>query len=199
MLPILYSFRRCPYAMRARLALTYSGIQYEHREILLKDKPQSMLDFSNKGTVPVLVVGNRVIDESLEIMQWALNQSDPDNWLQVERQFELIEQCDNQFKPQLDRYKYSDRYDLPEVAYRNQALWFLELLADKLGKHQYLVSNLISMADMAILPFIRQYSMVHRKWFEESQRKNLQDWLNGLLVSNLFEKVMQKHELWRDD
>ena len=197
MLPILYSFRRCPYAMRARLALTYSGVQYEHREILLKDKPQSMLDYSSKGTVPVLVVGNIVIDESLDIMQWALSQSDPDDWLQVEGQFELIEQCDNQFKPQLDRYKYSDRHDLSEIEYRNQAIWFLETLTKRLKIKKYLLSNKISLADMAIFPFVRQFSMVNKKWFDSAVDQFLQAWLRSHLDSKLFKSIMVKYPTWK--
>ncbi|MFT6462424.1 MAG: glutathione S-transferase, partial [Maricaulis maris] len=112
-LPILYSFRRCPYAMRGRLALDVSGLGVEHREILLRDKPQAMLDASPKGTVPVLVLDDgRVIEESLEVMLWALGQNDPENWLEGrERSLDLIAACDDQFKPHLDRYKYATRYE----------------------------------------------------------------------------------------
>jgi glutathione S-transferase len=164
--PILYSFRRCPYAMRARMALQYAGIMYEQREILLKDKPQSMLDYSAKGTVPVFIVSGEVIDESLDIMFWALAQQDKDDWLENNKQLDLIKCCDKEFKPQLDKYKYSDRHELSESEYRNQALWFLHQLNQQLLNSKYLFSDNISMADIAIFPFIRQFSYVDIVWFE---------------------------------
>lgn len=139
---ILYSFRRCPYAIRARMALAYANIDHQHREILLKQKPESMLRFSAKGTVPVLVVGDQVIDESLDVMIWALDKKDTDRLLLNDnhslqnKMYELIQCCDDKFKPQLDCYKYSDRHPFSEIEYRDQSLWFLQLLDEQLKKTQ---------------------------------------------------------------
>ncbi len=196
---ILYSFRRCPYAIRARMALQYSGIEYQHREILLKNKPQSMLDYSAKGTVPVFVTENNILDESIDVMRWALNQFDTDKWLQQPQQNDLIEKSDQQFKAQLDRYKYSDRHELSEREYRDEALWFLDLLDTKLQQHSQLLSNEVSMADIAIFPFIRQFAFVDKQWFDENGYGYLQKWLAGHLHSDLFVKVMEKHPIWSDD
>jgi glutathione S-transferase len=198
MLTILYSFRRCPYAMRARMALAYAQIEYEHREILLKDKPISMLNYSAKGTVPVLVVGAHIIDESLDVMRWALQQNDPDEWLKNNHQFELIKKCDTKFKPQLDKYKYSDRFECSETHYRSASLWFLIELNNCLAQHKYLMSDSLSLADIAIFPFIRQFSFVNKKWFDGNEYRYLQNWLEALLESTLFIKIMQKHQLWKD-
>jgi len=200
--PILYSFRRCPYAMRARMALAYADIDYQHREILLNDKPQSMLSYSTKGTVPVLIVSNKVVDESLEVMYWALEQSDTAGWLSNglnnDKQGELIEQCDDTFKTQLDCYKYSDRYALTQVEYRQQALWFLQILEKKLNKNQFLFGNKISLADIAIFPFIRQFAFVNKQWFDDTDYHSLQTWLDFHLNSKLFQSIMVKHSLWCD-
>jgi glutathione S-transferase len=201
---ILYSFRRCPFAIRARMALSYADAQYQHREILLKNKPQSMLDYSKKATVPVLVTNGSVIDESLDVMQWALSINDKDNWLLKDNQNKktemlgLIDICDNQFKPVLDLYKYSDRHIFSEIYYRDQTLWFIELLNSKLKENKYLFSNHISLADIAIFPFIRQYAFVNKKWFDETLYTYLINWLNRLLSSELFIKIMTKHKLWVD-
>jgi len=157
-IPILYSFRRCPYAIRARLAIKISGIKVELREILLKDKPKEMLEISPKGTVPVLLLpDDLVIDESREIMMWALTQNDPENWLEsIDKSNSLIDQNDNEFKPHLDHYKYADRF--PEYSkenYREQTNAFLKQLDQRLNESRYLISDKISLADMAIFPFIR--------------------------------------------
>jgi glutathione S-transferase len=196
--PILYTFRRCPYAMRARMALKYSQIDCQQREILLKDKPPSMLNYSSKGTVPVLIVGDLIIDESIEIMLWALARSDQDNWLQDDSQFDLIQLCDEKFKAQLDAYKYSDRYELSEKEYRNISLWFLEKLEQKLSVNDFLMSKNIALADCAIFPFIRQWAFVNKKWFDESHFTFLQKWLNNWLESDLFLSIMHKYPLWND-
>jgi len=190
--------------MRARMALAYANIKVEHREILLKKKPQSMLQYSPKGTVPILVVGDSVIDESLAIMQWALQHNDRDNWLlnddrvlQKEMR-ELITLNDEKFKPQLDQYKYSDRHELSEENYRNQSEWFLELLNNKLSKHNYLIYQTISFADIAIFPFIRQYAFVNKTWFDQTAYSHLQKWLENHIQSSLFQSIMHKHPLWVD-
>ena len=202
---ILYSFRRCPYAMRARMALSYADINVQHREILLKDKPQSMLNYSAKGTVPVLIVDNTVIDESLDVMLWALEQGDSDNWLMNNNQslqsemFDLIQACDDRFKPILDYYKYSDRHPMSEIEYRDQSLWFLQQLDDQLKQRKNLMHDVVSLADIAVFPFIRQYAFVNKNWFDNNGYVYLQNWLEKWLKTELFLSVMQKHALWADN
>lgn len=193
--PILYSYRRCPYAMRARMALRYAGISVETREVVLGDKPRHMLAASPKGTVPVLVLPDgKVIDESLDIMAWALAQQDPDGWLTDNRLFqELITENDGSFKRALDQYKYATRF--PEQSaevYRQQGERFLARLEALLSEHAYLLSEKLTQADVAIFPFIRQFSMVDRDWFAEAPYPHLRQWLAGLLASELFNAVMQK-------
>lgn len=193
--PILYSYRRCPYAMRARMALRYAGISVETHEVVLGDKPRHMLAVSPKGTVPVLVLPDgKVIDESLDIMAWALAQQDPDGWLTDNRLFqELITENDGSFKRALDQYKYATRF--PEQSaevYRQQGERFLARLEALLSEHAYLLSEKLTQADVAIFPFIRQFSMVDTDWFAEAPYPHLRQWLAGLLDSELFNAVMQK-------
>ncbi|WOG26591.1 glutathione S-transferase [Endozoicomonas sp. 8E] len=203
--PILYSFRRCPYAMRARLALTYSGISLEHREILLKNKPQAMLCVSPKGTVPVLVLPEgRVIDESLDIMLWALAINDPENWLPGNpgdraEIMALIRKSDVEFKPRLDRYKYADRHpEHPMEFYRTQGEEFIALLDSKLSNQNGLMGDRVTLADMAIAPFIRQFAHVDRNWFYSTPYWRVHQWLKRFLESGLFLQIMGKHPLWED-
>jgi glutathione S-transferase len=202
--PILYTFRRCPYAIRARLAIAVSGAEVEQREVALRNKPQAMLALSPKGTVPVLqLVDGSVIDESFDIMRWALAQNDPENWLgenasALNAALNLIQENDGPFKYYLDRYKYADRY--PEHAadyYRDQAATFLQRLDDALGANKYLLGDRPSLADMAIFPFIRQFSAVDKDWFYSSRYTHLIKWLDELLASTLFEGVMKKNDCWR--
>jgi len=200
-LPILYSFRRCPYAIRARLAIKVSNVQVELREVVLADKPKEMLACSAKGTVPVLqLVDGTVIDESLDIILWALKQNDPDNGLSYSHYREassLIEFNDTEFKEQLDHYKYADRF--PEQTmetYREKGEEFLQRLEEKLNEHAYLAGDKLSMLDMAIFPFIRQFAYVDKIWFDQSEYKKLQVWLEALLTSPLFNDVMKKHLKW---
>ena len=193
--PILYTFRRCPYAIRARMALAYAKITVTQYEVDLKNKPLELLQLSPKGTVPVLVLqNNQIIDQSVDIMMWALKQSDPENWLNPELQTagnELIQQNDTQFKPILDRYKYSPD---PMVAdsYRQQAHSYLKLLDSLLISRPYLLATHRSLADVALFPFIRQFCMVNQAWFAQSEYTHLQIWLHSFLDSELFLKVMQK-------
>lgn len=193
--PVLYTFRRCPYAIRARIALAYAKIPVTQYEVDLKNKPIELLQLSPKGTVPVLVLQDkRVIDQSLDIMMWALNQSDPDGWLNPELQAsgdELIRQNDTHFKPILDRYKYSQD---PIVAggYREQAHSYLKQLDSLLVSRPYLFAEHISLADVALFPFIRQFCMVDQAWFAQSEYAHLQTWLHSFLDSELFLKIMQK-------
>ncbi len=202
MLPILYSYRRCPYAMRARMALSYAGITVEIREISLRKKPVHMLQVSPKGTVPVLVLPDgTVIAQSLDIMHWALQQHDADGWLSAdpEQTKSLIAENDGAFKQSLDRYKYADRY--PEHAaeyYREQGAQFLAVLEQHLLKHDFLMRDTASLADIAIFPFIRQFAAVDQTWFDSSDYVRLRQWLVTLVESSLFERVMAKYPVYQD-
>lgn len=196
----LYSFRRCPYAMRARLAIAYSKQNVQLREILLKEKPQELLQISPKGTVPVLQLSNgEVLDESLEIMVWALSENDPEHWLNdnIHQSLTLIDENDFEFKAWLDKYKYADRFpENTETFYRQQCEDFLVKLEQRLKQHTYLFSNNISLADMAIFPFIRQFSGVDKTWFEQAPYPHLQHWLDNLVSSQLFISIMEKYPTW---
>jgi glutathione S-transferase len=199
-LPILYSYRRCPYAMRARMALREAGIAVEIREIALRDKPREMLAVSPKGTVPVLVLpDSTVIDESLDIMRWALRQYDPDGWLHDEtRSLALIADNDGAFKQALDRYKYADRYpEKPAAASRAMGEIFLQRLEDHLQRQPGLLGPAPSIADVAIFPFVRQFAMVDSGWFAAAPYPALRDWLERWLGSALFLDIMQKHPPWQ--
>ncbi len=203
-LPTLYSFRRCPYAMRARLGIYLSNTCVDLREIVLKHKPQPMLDASPKGTVPVLLLANgEVIEESLDIMCWALQQSDPNNLLLAgnQRQQEiaraLIETNDNEFKPWLDKYKYADRHpERCEQFYREQGERFIDQLETLLGKHQHLLGKCMSIADIAIFPFIRQFAGVNTTWFQQAPYPNVQRWLSAHIDSQPFKAIMNKYPTW---
>ena len=190
--------------MRARMAISYSGIAVELREIELKNKPQDMLNCSAKGTVPVLVLPNDdVVDESWGVMQWALAQNDPDKWMPLQQTpayrdlNDLIQQNDDEFKGYLDRYKYADRY--PEFTaehYRTQGESFLNVLEGRLKTKRYLLGDELSVADVAIMPFIRQFAHVDINWFRQSPYIALQVWLDGFLDSMLFNGVMKKYKPW---
>ncbi|MEH6549755.1 MAG: glutathione S-transferase [Pseudomonadales bacterium] len=202
-LPILYSFRRCPYAMRARMALAVAGIELELREILLKNKPRAMLDISPKGTVPVLVLPDgEVIDESLAVMKWALAQSDSDEIMDSESFDTLIAANDGGFKTHLDRYKYFERYTASErlespIAHRNECEIYLARLEQAL-ESAYLAGSRPGFSDMAIMPFIRQFANVEPIWFSALPLPRLQSWLSELLSSELFLSVMPKYRLWTE-
>jgi glutathione S-transferase len=198
----LYSFKRCPYAIRARMALKYAGIEVGIREVTLSNKPIEMIIASEKATVPILVTGSgKVIDESFDIMLWALEQSDPDNWLKPDSQqqmFYLIQQNDLEFKPILDSYKYPQNSEVGDpLFYRKQALTFLNELNAKLLNSQYLFSDNPCLADIAIFPFIRQFCMVDKDWFMQSKFKRLILWLEFFLESPLFLSVMNKYSPWK--
>ncbi|KAB2907603.1 MAG: glutathione S-transferase [Dechloromonas sp.] len=198
-LPILYSFRRCPYAMRARMALIASGLAYAHREILLRDKPASMLAASPKGTVPVLILaGGRVIDESLDIMRWALNQSDPEGWL-AGADLTLIVDYDGAFKYHLDRYKYAARYGDDPLVHRAAAAAMLLDLDAQLAVHDFLGGAMRSFADIAIFPFVRQFAGVDPVWFQLQAMPNVRRWLARIAASELFERAMVRRALWTEN
>jgi len=199
-LPILYSYRRCPYAMRARMALKYAGIAVEIREISLRDKPAHLLEVSPKGTVPVLVTAHgAVFEQSLDIMHWALQQNDPDGWLSVDvaQTQQLITENDTSFKQALDRYKYAIRF--PEQAmedYRSLGEVFLAKLEQKLSQTAFLMGAKLTLADIAIFPFIRQFSAVDAAWFEYASYPKLKAWLDLMLSSVLFNSIMEKHPVY---
>ena len=195
----LYSFRRCPYAMRARMALRYAGIALDIVEVSLKAKPADMLALSSKGTVPVLSVDGQVIDESLEIMRWALAQNDPQDWLlkddpQGQASIAvLIEENDQAFKVHLNRYKYAERYpEKPMAFYRAEGEVFLRKLDELLEGRDYLLAAHPSLADVALMPFVRQFAHVDREWFAQTPYVRLQAWLQRFLDSELFTGIMQK-------
>ena len=199
---ILYSYRRCPYAMRARMALKYAGIEVEHREIELRNKPQSMLLASPKGTVPVLCVDGLVLDQSLDIMHWAISQSDPDQWRSADDAIAQawIEKNDGPFKVLLDQYKYPNRFpELDTEAVLNEILQIMLLPMEKsLQNSQYLLGEKMTWVDIAIFPFIRQFSMVDLKKFDDLPIPAVKKWLAQFLESELFQSVMHKHPVWRD-
>ncbi|MFC2953284.1 glutathione S-transferase [Marinicaulis aureus] len=233
--PILYSFRRCPYAMRARMAVAASGVQVRLREILLRDKPEEMLAASAKGTVPVLIDGQTVIDESLDVMNWALNQNDPESWL-ARKDDALIAENDGPFKHHLDRYKYSTRYeDADAEEHRAAGFEFLQKLETRLvnqisilrdapilhpeggrsprlegrriGAPQdegvplenvYLYGSERGFSDIAIFPFVRQFRIADKDWFDAAPIPNVQRWLKPLMDSALFKSVMEKYPLWKE-
>ena len=190
---ILYSFRRCPYAMRARLALASAGIQVELREILLRDKAPELLAASPKATVPVLVLGGEVIDESYDIMLWALAQRDPENWLSG-RDDALMSQIDGPFKTALDQYKYSDS---GAESARDQAAEILFKLDETLQAQPFLSGQQFGLADAATLTFIRQFANVDIPWFNAKPWLNLRGWLEDFLASVRFQAIMQKHPKWQ--
>lgn len=205
-LPILYSYRRCPYAMRARMGLHYAGVAYETREIALKQKPKHMVEVSPKATVPVLVLPDgRVLEESLDILNWAISQHDPDDWkmqdapaLQQKAQA-LIQQNDGPFKHALDRYKYAIRFpEKSQLEYRAMGEVFLTKLEACLNAHPYLCHEKLSKADIAIFPFVRQFVGVDANWFATSPYPNVRAWLDAHVNAPLFEAIMQKFPTWEE-
>jgi glutathione S-transferase len=205
-LATLYSFRRCPYAMRARLAIAQSGIHCELREVVLKDKPQQLIELSPKATVPVLLTADdKLIDESIDIAFWALAQHDPDNWYQSltseqhEQMLALIENNDGEFKYFLDRYKYADRYpEQDERFYREQGEKTLTRLEQLLTEHDCLLRDSWTLADIALLPFIRQFAFVDKDWFDSAPYPRVRAWLEAFLESDLFRTVMKKYPQWQE-
>ncbi|WP_201596193.1 glutathione S-transferase [Psychrobacter fulvigenes] len=203
-LPLLYSFRRCPYAMRARLGILFAEQQVELREIVLKNKPSQMLAISPKGTVPVLkLTDGKVIEESREIMTWALAQNDPQGLLAAEVLHEanaLIDKNDNEFKHWLDRYKYADRHpEMTQTEYRQRGEVFLQTLEELLTKNSYLLGNKVTIADIGIMPFVRQFAHVDREVFYDLPYPNLQRWLQHWLEYPIFLQVMTKYQPWQED
>lgn len=198
--PVLYSFRRCPYAIRARLALSISGMAHELREVHLARKPAAMLLASPKGTVPVLVLDDGVvIDESLAIMRWALARHDPEGWLERD-DADLIAHNDGPFKHDLDRYKYPDRHGSDPAIHREGGMRFLTQLDARLaGTGGGISGGERGLADAAIMPFVRQFAAVDPSWFKEQPLRHVRAWLDSHLSSPLFQSVMTRSEPWSPD
>ena len=197
-LPILYSFRRCPYAIRARLAVATSGVRVEFREISLKEKHPAFLQVSSSGTVPCLVADGGVIDESLDIMIWALTRNDPQGWLDMpEVGWRLIEQFDGPFKDALDRTKYAVRH--PELDPLEQRAIAHRQLSDLNASIGEWVFDRPTLADFAILPFVRQFAFIDKTLFDAQPWDRLQAWLARFLSSSALQDVMGKHAFWQTD
>jgi glutathione S-transferase len=207
-LPVLYSFRRCPYAMRARLALHASSLAYEHREVVLKNKPATLLALSPKGTVPVLwlpgIAGGQVLEQSLDIMLWALSQNDPMGWLAeseaaMAEALALIAHNDGPFKHHLDRYKYPNRSGLASgLADRDMAAQWLHGLDEELRTHPFLAGDRFGLADAAVAPFVRQYAHTNPTWFAAQPWPALAHWLAAFEASPAFAAIMHKHAPWQE-
>jgi glutathione S-transferase len=204
--PILYSFRRCPYAMRARLALKSSETNVELREIILRDKPAHMVEVSPKATVPVMILPNgKVIDESLDVMIHALKQNDPEGLLDAEKasldeMLSLIKTFDGPFKTALDRYKYANRHDNVDVDEERQKAseYLMELEALLVSGNDYLFGSRISLADLAIFPFVRQFANVDKDWFDNQTWPHLVKALDKFVNSDRFLSIMTKYPQWRE-
>jgi glutathione S-transferase len=206
-LPILWSFRRCPYAMRARLAIQSSGVAVHLREILLRDKPPAFIADSAKATVPVLRLPHgEVIDESLDVMHWALDQNDPEEWRRVlddDPNFAkaYLAELDGSFKATLDRYKYSSRYDNgteEALSHRTIGVNFLERIDQRLSQQSYLSGKKAGFLDFASLPFIRQFRIADPEWFDQQDWPYLHPWLINFLKSSDFAGVMKKYKPWAE-
>ncbi|PCK01457.1 MAG: glutathione S-transferase [Alteromonadaceae bacterium] len=213
MLPILYSLQHCPYAMRARFGLVMAQQQVMLRAVVTKNKPEEMLAASPKGTIPVLILpDSRVIDESLDIMIWALQQNDPedllhkDNTSDLPAMIELIERNDQEFKPQLEIYKKAKRFHQKnEIEERQKCEVFIAELEQRLTikglstDGGYFMGQKPGLIDYALLPFVRQFSRVNRSWFVQAPYPNLRTWLDGHLQSRDYAKAMAKYPLWLDE
>ena len=192
-LPILYSFRRCPYAMRSRLAILKAGIKVELREVVLREKPLEMLRLSPKGTVPVLLLPDgTVIEESYDIMTWALGSS-----ASSLKEHDLIKLCDLNFKNWLDQYKYPNKFNKynRDFVLENAGI-YLNLLENNLEKNKFLFGNIRGFADIGIAPFIRQFAHVDIDWFLNSDWPNLIAWYQDFVEWKSFKSIMVKHPKW---
>ena len=190
--PLLYTFRRCPYAIRARMAIAISGVLVAMQEVALANKPPALLSASAKGTVPILVFADgSVLDESLDIMRWALGLNDPEHWLAGDNA-ELISVNDGEFKAVLDRYKYPSRYpETSALASRSAGMQMLLILDARLASSAFLTGAHCALCDIAILPFVRQFRGVDAAWFDAQPVPKLHSWLLQLVATPLFEHVMQ--------
>jgi glutathione S-transferase len=218
-LAILYSLRNCPFAMRARIAIFKAQLTIILRDVVLSNKPNEMVAASPKATVPVLVLNDgTVIEESLEVMLWALKEADPDNLLHsvnnsenesghqndnentIAEMLELIHTFDNEFKTCLEQYKCAKRYKENNIVECRVACEsFIQVLENRLSSHLFLMSNQESLVDIALLPFIRQFARVERQWYLQSPYPRVKHWLNNYLQSSMFTKVMAKYPLWLEN
>ena len=205
-LPVLYTFRRCPYAMRARLAIVAAGLKVELRELVLRAKPAHMLEISPKGTVPVLwLQDGTVIDESLDVMRWAVGQNFPAGWLvmntdQRQQCDEWIALLDGEFKRNLDRYKYPSRYAFTDgITHRDEAALLLHALNALLIPSGFLSGQHWGLADAAIAPFVRQFAKVDKAWFDAQPWPALQHWLGQFEQSSDYVQAMHKYKVWHPD
>lgn len=197
--PVLYSFRRCPYAMRARMALLISGQRFEMREVVLRHKPDAMITASIKGTVPVMVLaGGEVIDQSIDIMRWALHRHDPEHWLAGD-DAPLIQTFDDRFKHHLDRTKYPERHGSDPAVHRTAGLAMLGDLEQRLAVHPNLCRPERALADIAIMPFVRQFAAVDQSWFDKQAVPRVREWLARHIASPLFELAMVRLKPWAPD
>ena len=202
-IPILYSFRRCPYAMRARMALQLANVQCELREVELKNKPEEMLAVSPKGTVPILVLDNSVLDESNDIIQWV--QSNNPNILmdlnreQAQQTLEWIALFDGEFKHHLDRYKYYQRYESDAENHRACCDEILYLLDQYISSSYWIFSEELSLLDISILPFIRQFKIADEKHFFSQDYLKVIELFKKFEDSQLFKSIMHKYNPWRAD
>ena len=216
-LPILYSLRNCPYAMRARIAIFKSHQPVALRDVVLSDKPPEMILASAKATVPILVISQtdnsiskehakcQVIDESLDVMLWALNSADPNDLLHrdspevLTQMLTFITEFDVEFKRCLEAYKCAKRYHETNIdECRAACEHYIQMLELRLTAHKFLSSERESLLDIALLPFIRQFARIERQWYLQSPYPNLKAWLNNYLQSPMFTKVMAKYPLWLD-
>ena len=201
--PIFYIFRRCPYTMRARFAIRSSQIIVEVREIKLQEKPSEFLKSSPKGTVPVLITNSgEVLEESLDIINWALNRNDPDKWLakgklESHKIAKLLDDLGNKFKPNLNKYKYPNRFSwIDQFLYREKNLCFIEKLNSYLEKNKPLNCGHLTLLDYAIFPFFRQFRNVDQQWFEKLNFIFLNKWINQIIDSQDFSSIMKKLKKW---
>ena len=203
--PILYSFKRCPYAMRARMALQLTNIKCEIREVRLNNKPKHMLEVSPKGTVPVLILNDRTIEESMEVIDWALNQKNVFEGNLKENQIkisdELIKRFDDKFKYHLDRYKYASRYgDVDEIHHRKKCEKILLEIEDIISDEEWFFGKKINKLDISILPFIRQFRIADSDWFDNHKGlKKVKNYLHNFLASKILKDVMINYDVWTEE
>ena len=203
--PILYSFIRCPYAMRARMALKLTSIKCEIREVRLNNKPKQMIDISPKGTVPVLDLEKEVIDESNDIIEWALSSNNifdgNIDYDQINLTNNLIELFDSKFKYNLDRYKYATRYEnIDKDKHKMECLEILIDLENLISNEGWILGSKINKLDISILPFIRQFRIADIDWFDKQNKiKGIQKILFNFLDSSLFKEVMHKYDVWEEN
>lgn len=207
-IPILYSLRNCPYAMRARIGIHKAQLQIDIREVNLKQKPAEMLAASAKGTVPILVLDNApespiVFDESLDVMLWALTKNDPEDLLHgfdqnaLPKMLDLIRLFDDKFKTCLNAYKAASRYREDNVTECREACEvFIQELENRLSDSAFLMSDQESLTDIALMPFIRQFAKVERQWYLQAPYPRVREWLNFYLQSGMFTRVMTKFDFW---